>query len=82
MVVKVTVYDRCKYNINCKVSCELWHDDIKKIEIKVVPDNEAEALFEGIEELDEFSEYVTFYNEDGSTATFRNSHVDFTQYHD
>lgn len=80
MEIKVTVYDRCKYNMYCKVACELWHDNVKKIEIQTIPDEEATAA--GIDELDEFCEYVTFYNEDGSASTFRNSHIDFKQYRD
>ena len=74
MKVIVKVYDMCKYNPASEKIAEAQYDDVTKIEVVEISDDE--ILNRGFEDVDEYGEYLVLTYEDGETSTFRNSHVD------
>ena len=73
MIVKVKVYNMCKYNSKSEKIAEVEYNPIK-IEVVKIPDEQIYAM--GFDELDEYGEYLIMTHGDGETSTFRNSHVD------
>ena len=74
MVLKVKVYDDCKYNANSKKVSEAIYNDVEKFEVKTISDEEMYA--QGFDVVDKFGEYAILTFTNGETATFRNSYVD------
>ena len=74
MSLKVKVYDGVKYETESKKFYEHIYNDVMKLEIKVMTDEEIFA--DGFDEMDEYGEYAILTFADGETATFRNSHID------
>lgn len=72
MLVKVKVYDRCKYEVESKKVAEAEYN-IKTFEVKEIAEDEILKTFDC---ADEFNEYLILTLENGETSTFRNSHVD------
>lgn len=74
MNLKVKVYSGCKYDKTSKRIAEHIYHDVLNFEVKTIIDNE--IFKDGYDEVDEHKEYAIMTFADGSTATFRNSHVD------
>ena len=74
MNLKVKVYDGVKYETENKKVYEHIYNEVMKLEIKVMSDEEIFA--DGFDEVDEYKEYAIMTFADGSTSTFRNSHID------
>lgn len=75
MTIKAKVYDGCKYNATSKKVAEHIYKDVEKFEVKKIS---AEDVYNmGFDETDEHNEYAILRFTDGTTATFRNSRVDF-----
>lgn len=70
----VKVYDGCKYDAKSKKITETIYNDVASLEVKTMTDEEIFA--DGFDETDEYSEYAIITHADGTTSTFRNSHVD------
>ena len=76
MKVLVKIYDGVKYFRGSEKVTEHTYTDVESW--KVVGGREAEEVekeFIG-NDLDEFQEYLILSFADGTTATFRNSHID------
>ena len=73
MNLKVKVYDGSKYDAASKKVAETIYNDVVSLEVKVIADNE---ILKTYDETDEYNEYAIITFTDGTTATFRNSHVD------
>ena len=73
MNLKVKVYDGCKYDAESKKVAEMIYNDVVSLEVKVIDDNE---ILKTYDETDEYNEYAIITFTDGTTATFRNSHID------
>ena len=74
MKLKVKFYSGCKYDKTSKRIAEHIYNDVMKLEIKVMTDEEIFA--DGYEVVDEHKEYAIMTFADGETVTFRNSHID------
>ena len=74
MDLKVKFYSGCKYDKTSKRIAEHIYNDVMKLEIKVMTDEE--IFSNGFDETDEYNEYAIITFADGETATFRNSHID------
>ena len=74
MDLKVNFYSGCKYDKTSERIAEHIYNDVMKLEIKVMTDEEIFA--DGYDEVDEHKEYAIMTFADGTTSTFRNSHVD------
>lgn len=74
MTLKIKVYDGCKYDKTSKKVWEHIYNDVERFEVKTIGDNE--IYNDGYDEVDEHKEYLIMTFEDGTTSTFRNSHVD------
>ena len=74
MNLKVEVYDGCKYDAESKKVAETIYNDVATFEVKPMTDEEIFA--NGFDETDEYGEYAILAFADGTTSTFRNSHVD------
>ena len=74
MNLKVKVYDGNKYYAASKKVVESTYNNVVRLEIKEIADEEIFA--NGFDEVDENSEYAIMTYADGTTSTFRNSHVD------
>ena len=74
MSLKITVYDGVKYNDGTEKVAETIYNNVEKLEVKRMTDEEIFA--QGFDEVDEFEEYAIITFTDGTTTTFRNSHVD------
>ena len=79
MKVLVKVYDGIKYDAESKKVAEVEYDNVANLEVKTMTDEE---IFEdGFDETDEYREYAIIKFTDGTTSTFRNSHVDIFYEH-
>lgn len=75
MTIKAKIYDGCKYNETSKKIAEHIYKDVWLFEVKKIS---AEEIYNmGFDETDEYNEYAIITFTDGTTATFRNSRVDF-----
>ena len=76
MNVRLKIYDGCKYTSICNKVKEVLYTNIKGFE--VVTGERADQIISQTDGscIDPFNEYLRIYLEDGSTATFCNSHVD------
>ena len=74
MNLKVKVYDGSKYDAASEKVMEHTYNNVEKLEVKTISDDEIFA--QGFDETDEYKEYAIMTFADGTTSTFRNSHVD------
>lgn len=74
MKVIAKVYDMSKYNPESKKVAEVQYNNVSKIEVIEMNDEQVFAL--GYDEVDEYGEYLIITHESGETSTFRNSHID------
>ncbi len=75
MTIKAKIYDGCKYNETSKKIAEHIYKDVWAFEVKKIS---AEEIYNmGFDKTDDFNEYAIVTFTDGTTATFRNSRVDF-----
>ena len=78
MNVLVKVYDGDKYDPMSKKVSETRYNDVASLDVKDISDGEILKVFD---EVDEYGEYVILTFADGTTSTFRNSHVDIFYEH-
>ena len=78
MNVLVKVYDGDKYDPMSKKVLETRYNDVASLDVKDISDGEILKVFD---EVDEYGEYVILTFADGTTSTFRNSHVDIFYEH-
>ena len=74
MNLNVKFYDGIKYEVTSKKTAEFIYKNVVKLEIKVISDEE--IFEEGFDTVDENKEYAIMTYADGTTSTFRNSHID------
>ena len=74
MKLKVKVYSGCKYDKTSKRIEKHNYNDVMKLEVKVMTDEE--IFSNGFDKTDEYNEYAIMTFADGTTSTFRNSHID------
>ena len=74
MNLNVKFYDGIKYDATSKKTAEFIYKNVVKLEIKVISDEE--IFEEGFDTVDENKEYAIMTYADGTTSTFRNSHID------
>lgn len=72
MKVLLKVYDKSKYEADSKKVHEQEYNDVLSFEVLSGKQFKVDVY----DELDENDEYLRLYFEDGTTSTFRNSHVD------
>lgn len=72
--MEVKVYSGCKYNKESEVINRVVYEDVVKLEVKRIEDDEIYRM--GFDEVDEYKEYCILTFANGETSTFRNSHVD------
>ena len=78
MNVLVKVYDGDKYDPMSKKVSETRYNDVVSLDVKDISDGEILKVFD---EVDEYGEYAILTFADGTTSTFRNSHVDIFYEH-
>ena len=78
MNVLVKVYDGDKYDPMSKKVSETRYNDVASLDVKHISDGE---ILKAFDEVDEYGEYVILTFADGTTSTFRNSHVDIFYEH-
>lgn len=74
MKFEVRIYDRVKYDPESKEVCRVIQEEVDKLEVGQIFDKDIYAM--GFDEIDEYGEYAILTFMDGSTATYRNSHID------
>ena len=74
MDLKVKFYSGCKYDKTSKRIEKHNYNDVMKLEVKVMTDEE--IFSNGFDKTDEYNEYAIMTFADGTTSTFRNSHID------
>lgn len=76
ITMDVKIYDKCKYAMESQEVKTTTYTDVESWEI--VTGEDAKEIERGLnnEDMDELHEYVTLNFTDGSTSTYRNSHVD------
>lgn len=74
--VKLYTYKECKYTEDITEEIETTYKGLKSWSIITEPTEEEEKEFIENNMVDEFHEYLILNFEDGSTASFRNSHCD------
>ena len=79
MNVLVKVYDGIKYDATSTKVAETRYNDVVSLDVKHISDDEIFA--QGFDEVDEYGEYAILTYADGTTSTFRNSHVDIFYEH-
>ena len=73
MNILVKVYDGSKYDAISEKVAETRYNDVVSLEVKSISDDEILKVFD---DVDEYGEYAILTFADGTTSTFRNSHVD------
>lgn len=71
--LKVETYDECKYTAKEEGRTIIYHHVVA---FEVVTEQKEVEEIEASGMVDEYHEYLVLYFEDGTIATFRNSHVD------
>ena len=71
--IRANVYDKVKYLPDSEKVGEAVYNDVVKLEVKIIPDEEILKVYDC---TDDYQEYVILTFADGSTNTFRNSYVD------
>ena len=79
MNVLVKVYDGDKYDPMSKKVSETRYNDVVSLDVKDISDDEIFA--QGFDTIDDYREYAILTFADGTTSTFRNSHVDIFYEH-
>ena len=72
--VKLYIYENSKYSGNIGKETEVKYTGLKSWSI--IDGDDAKEIEETFDELDENHEYLVLNFADGTTSTFRNSHVD------
>ena len=75
----VKVYDGAKYDATSTKVAEIRYNDVVSLDVKHISDDEIFA--QGSDEIDDYREYAILTFADGTTSTFRNSHVDIFYEH-
>lgn len=80
VVVEIHIFENCKYTTKRAELGEeivVRYTDVKSYSV-IEGGKEAEAIESAVDAsgVDEYHEYLVLYFENGTTATFRNSHVD------
>ncbi len=78
MRVLVKVYSGSKYDAASEKVAETRYNDVANISIKTISDDE---ILKVLDDVDEYGEYAILTFADGTTSTFRNSHVDIFYEH-
>ena len=78
MNVLVKVYNGNKYDATSEKVAETRYNDVVCLDVKDISDDEILKVFD---EVDEYGEYAILTFADGTTSTFRNSHVDIFYEH-
>ena len=78
MNVLVEVYDGSKYDAASEKVAETRYNDVVSLDVKHISDDEILKVFD---DVDEYGEYSILTFADGTTSTFRNSHVDIFYEH-
>lgn len=78
MNILVKVYDGSKYDPTSEKVAETRYNDVVSLDVKHISDDEILKVFD---EVDEYGEYVILTFADGTTSTFRNSHVNIFYEH-
>ena len=73
-IVKLYVYENSKYSGNIGKETEVKYTGLKSWSI--IDGDDVKEIEETFDELDENHEYLVLNFADGTTSTFRNSHVD------
>lgn len=73
-MVDVKIYDRCKFNADSSIETTVKYNNVASFAVFKSEDF-APGYLSGIEP-DENDEYLKIEFADGTSATFRNSHVD------
>lgn len=73
MKILVKVYDGSKYDATSEKVAETLYNDVVSLDVKSISDDEILKVFD---DVDEYGEYAILTFADGTTSTFRNSHVD------
>lgn len=73
MKILVKVYDGSKYDATSEKVAETRYNDVVSLDVKSISDDEILKVFD---DVDEYGEYAILTFADGTTSTFRNSHVD------
>ena len=79
MNVLVKVYDVDKYDATSTKVAETRYNDVVSLGVKHISDDEIFA--QGFDAIDDYREYAILTFADGTTSTFRNSHVDIFYEH-
>ena len=72
--VKLYIYENSKYSGNIGKETEVKYTGLKSWSI--IDGDDTKEIEETFDELDENHEYLVLNFADGTTSTFRNSHVD------
>ena len=78
MNVLVKVYDGSKYDAASEKVAETRYNDVVSLDVKDISDDE---ILKVCDEVDKYGEYAILTFADGTTSTFRNSHVDIFYEH-
>jgi hypothetical protein len=80
--IEVKMYDLCKYARESYENKELRHVQKNVISWDILTGEDVEEIESNLnnEEMDELHEYIRLNFEDGSEATYRNSHCDIFIY--
>ena len=73
MKILVKVYDGSKYDATSEKVAETLYNDVVSLDVKSISDDEILKVFD---DVDEYGEYAMLTFADGTTSTFRKSHVD------
>ena len=80
--IEVKMYDLCKYTRESRENRELRHIQRGVISWDIITGEDVKEIESNLndDEMDELHEYITLNFEDGSEATYRNSHCDIFIY--
>ena len=78
MNVLVKIYNGSKYDASSEKVAETRYNCVVSLDVKRISDDEILKVFD---DVDEYGEYAILTFADGTTSTFRNSHVDIFYEH-